>query len=209
MPGLDLPIGLRQDEDDMGVDTVRDPGLVAVDHVFVAIPDRPRADRLKIGAAIRLGQCDSAPQLARREFRRPFQFLFLGAEALDGGRHDEVRVEDSGQRHPGMGDLLADLGVGGTGETQPAVFLVDNGAEKAELRHLADDLLGPDVVVFEFHDVRADVAFEELFERLQDEDVLFVDSGRIRHSFSPILAIGRRGARRCRAYGARILSWPC
>ena len=97
---LRVGIGLDQQREALAVDAVGDPGLGAVDHVAVAVAPRDRADRLQIGAAIGLGQREAAAQLAGGEARQEGLLLRFGAEALHRRRHDEVRVEDAGQRHP-------------------------------------------------------------------------------------------------------------
>ena len=52
--------------------------------------------------------------------------------------HDRVRVEDARQRHPAVGQLLHQPGVGERVEPEAAVLLGDAGAEQAERLHLLD-----------------------------------------------------------------------
>ena len=85
----------------------------------IAVAPRRHADRLQVGAAIRLGQRQPAAQLAGRESRQELALLRLGAVALDDRRHDQVRVEDAGERHPDARDALDDLGVGRAGSPSP------------------------------------------------------------------------------------------
>jgi hypothetical protein len=148
-------------------------------HVFVplttyALPSFTRTDRLQIGAAVRLGQREAAADFAAGEFRQPFALLLLGAGTLHGGRHDEVRVEDARQRHPDDRDPLDDLRVGQAGQAEPAVFLLDDRAEQAELLHLPDDFLGIGVVMLKLHRVGLDVALQEAVDRVEDHPFLFV-----------------------------------
>jgi hypothetical protein len=92
---------------------------------------------------------DAAAQFAGGEAGQELLLLFLGAIALHRHRHDQVRVDDAGDRHPHRRHALDDLRVGGGGEAQPAVFRIDDAAEQAHLLHLLDDLRGIDVVVLQ------------------------------------------------------------
>ena len=65
VPGLRVRIGLHQQRDAVALDAVGDPGLHAVDDVVVAVAPRRGADRLQVGAGIRLGQ-----RRTRRVLRR-------------------------------------------------------------------------------------------------------------------------------------------
>src|SRR5205085_3850663 len=73
-----------QEREDLAVDAVRDPGLGAIDDVaLISLPARNRADRLQIGAAVRLGQRQAAAQFAGRKARQKVFLLLRRAEALD------------------------------------------------------------------------------------------------------------------------------
>ena len=172
--GLGARVGLDQERQARAVDAVGDPGLGAVDDVgVVALAARRGADRLQVGAAVGLSQREAAAQLARGEAGQVVLALVVGAEALDGSGHDEVRVDEAAHRHPGVGEPLDDLGVGGDRQAEAAVFLGDGGAEEAHLLHLLDDVLGVDVVVLERGDVGADVALEEPLDSVEDQRFLF------------------------------------
>ena len=94
-------VGLHQQREALAVDAVGDPGLGAVDDVAVAVvAARDRADRLQIGAAIGLGQREAAAQLAGREARQVMPASALRCRSAHRRRHDQVRIEDAGHRHP-------------------------------------------------------------------------------------------------------------
>jgi hypothetical protein len=60
-----------------------------------------------------------------------------------------VGVEDAGQRHPAVGQLLHQAGVGHGVEGQPAVLLGDLGPEQPEGLHLLEQPVGEAVGVLE------------------------------------------------------------
>ena len=80
-------------------------------------------DRLQIGTRIGFGQRETAANLAGREFRQPFGFLLERSEALDRRRHDQMRIEDAGDRHPIGGDQRHDLRIGRRRQAEAAIFL--------------------------------------------------------------------------------------
>ena len=172
--GCGVGIGLHQQREHLAVDAVGDPGLGAVDEVgVVARAHRARADRLQVGAAVGLGEGEAAAQLAGREARQEAALLLLGADALHARRHDQVRVEDAGQRHPDLRHLLTDAGVGRGREPEPAVGGADGGAEQAQRLHLLHHLGGVDVVVLERMHVGPHVPIQPLADRVED-GIVFV-----------------------------------
>ena len=162
-----LGVGLDQQREAGAVDAVGNPDLGAVHDIIAAVAPRGGADRLQVGAAIRLGEREAAPDLPGGEARQPGPLLLLRAEAQHGRRHDEVRVEDAGERHPHGRDPFHDARIGRGAEAEPAVFLRDDGAEQAELLHPLDDVGGPGVAVLERQHMRAHVAVEELVHRVE------------------------------------------
>ena len=175
--------------------------LVPLTRVAVPVAPGGGPDRLEIGAAVRLGERDAAAQLPGGEARQVARLLRIAAEALDCGGHDEVRVEDPRHRHPDRGHALDDLRVGGGGQPEPAVLLSDGGAEEAELAHLLDDLGRPGVGRLERVHMGPDFALEEAIDRVEDEGLVVVGAGRVRHGdgheFRP--GLGDSGAGRSAA----------
>ena len=171
-------VGLDQQGEAGAVNAVGDPGLGAVDDVgVVALALGRGADRLQVRAAVGFREREPAPQLTAREAGQVGIPLLVGAEALDGGGHDEVRVDEAAHRHPGVGEPLDDLGVGGDRQAEAAVILGDGGAEETHLLHLLDDVLRVDVVVLQRGDVGADVAVQESLDSVEDQRFLLCVHG--------------------------------
>ena len=74
-------IGTHEQRHQIGAHRMRDPSLVAVDLIDVALPHRPRLDRGEIGTAIGLGKYRGRQHFSRGELWQPAAFLFLGAAA--------------------------------------------------------------------------------------------------------------------------------
>ena len=182
--GLGIGIGLDQEREAGAVDAVGDPGLGAVDDVgVVALALGRGSNRLQVGAAVGLGEREPATQLAAGEAGQVGGALLVGAEALDGGGHDEVGVDEPAHRHPGVGETLDDLGVGRDWQAEAAMVFGDGGAEQPHLLHLLDDVLRIDVVMLERGDVRTDVAVQEALDSVEDQCFLFLvhGLGMVRH----------------------------
>ena len=71
MPGLRLGICLDEHGKRIGVTSVGDPGLCAVDDVVIANSSGDGGDTLQIAAGLRLSQSDAGPLLATGEIRQP------------------------------------------------------------------------------------------------------------------------------------------
>ncbi len=104
--------------------------LLAVHDVFVAVPDRPGAQRGEVGAGLRLGVADREVDLPGQDPRQEEVLLLGAAVRQQGGRHG--LQGDRGQRHVGAGrlvheDLLLDRAepaaavLGREAEPEPAV----------------------------------------------------------------------------------------
>ena len=187
---LRLSVGLDQHRDDVALDAVAYPGFGAVDPVAVAVAAGAGPDRLQVGAAVGLGQCDPAAQLSGGKTRQVVRLLCFAAEALHRGGHDEVRVEYPGHRHPDRGHALDDLRVGGSRQAESAVLLTDGGAEKAELTHLLDDLGRPGIGGLELVHVGADLPLEEAIDRVEDERLVVVRPAVVRHGDDAVVGCG-------------------
>ena len=176
--GLGVGVGLDQKSEAGAVDAVGDPGLGTVNHIgIVAFAACRGADRLQVGAAVRLGECEPAPELAGGEAGQVVVALLVGAEALNGGGHDEVRVDKAAHRHPGVGEALDHFGVRSDRQAEAAILFGDGGAEEPHLLHLLDDVFRVDVVVLERGDVGADIAVQESLDSVEDQRFLFCVHG--------------------------------
>ena len=74
-------VGAHQQRHQIGAYRVRDPCLVAVDFVDIALTHRPGLDRREIGAGVRFGKYGGGQHFTRGDFRQPFFFLRGGATA--------------------------------------------------------------------------------------------------------------------------------
>ncbi len=135
------------------------------------------ANGLQIRAAVGLGQCDAAAQLAAGKTRQVVAFLRLGAESLHRRRHDQMGVEDPRHRHPHGGNTLDDLGVGHRRQTQAAILGIDGGAEQPQLLHLLDDGLGVGVGGFQLVGVGCHLALQEAIDAGEDQGLVVAADG--------------------------------
>ena len=153
-------VGLRVSFDEQGetaaVDAVRNPRLGAVDDIVVAVTDGCGTDRLQVGPRVRLGQREAAANFAAGEFGQPLRLLSRRTKAFDGARHDKMRVENAGNRHPIRCDMRHNFRIGDGGQAETAIFLSDGRAEQPHFGHLGDEFGGPDVTVVVLHHDGAD-----------------------------------------------------
>jgi hypothetical protein len=92
--------------------------LGAVQHVVIAFLLCAQADRLQVGARIRLRERQPA---ADRRLLRTAEDIFSSIRNTRISyeqRHHQMRVEDAGERHPGLGDARHDARVELCGKTQ-------------------------------------------------------------------------------------------
>ena len=132
-------VGDGQQRERGALAAVGDEHLAAVDDVVVAGASRRRADRLHVGAGVRLGQAQPAAGLAAREGRQEAPALLVGAVVQDDERRHRVAVEDPGQRHPAPAQLLDDPRVGRDVEPEAAVLGRHQGAEEPERPQAGDE----------------------------------------------------------------------
>ncbi|MNE18700.1 hypothetical protein D3C80_1117500 [compost metagenome] len=102
---LGLRVGAHQAEDHVGVLAEGCPGLLAVDHVVVAVAHRAGLQRGQVGAGARLGVA-LAPPVAAVEDARQVAGLLLGGAELDDHRRDHVDAEGDQPRCPEGGAFL-------------------------------------------------------------------------------------------------------
>ena len=174
-------VSLHQHRQNLPFDAVGDPGLGAVDNIVIALAAGVGADRLQVGAAVRLGERDAAAQLAARETRQIAALLLRGAEALHRRRHDEMRIEKSRNRHPHRRHALDYLRVGHRRNPDAAVLGGDGGAEQPERLELLDDRGRVGVGGFQRMHHRAHIALQEPVHALQDERLLSAVLERLRY----------------------------
>src|SRR3954467_13148031 len=170
---LGARIGLDEHEDERREQAVRDPHLLAVDLVGVAVDALGRGlDRLHVGAELGLGEAERGADLTGRHAREVLPALLVGAELHEQVRADEVRVDDPRDRDPPARELLDDHRVGRQVEPHPPVLLGDRDAEQTELAHLLDDRLGKLVRRVVVPGVRDDLLVRKLADHLADRLLL-------------------------------------
>src|SRR5262245_48450940 len=95
-----------EQRDDRGLAAVADPELRAVQHVAVALANRARRERGRVGAGARLGERERGRDLARGQARKIAPLLLRAAGGDDrppSGVLDEI---DGGRRRTRPGDFL-------------------------------------------------------------------------------------------------------
>src|SRR4029079_16704456 len=95
----------------------RDPDLLSVDDVLVAVAHRGRAQVGEVGTGLRLAEALAPVLVGRQDAGQPPLLLLLGAPRDDhrADLPDAVRVEDAGRAHPrhllGVDDVLDRCGL--------------------------------------------------------------------------------------------------
>ncbi len=153
----------------MPVHRVGNPRLGAVEDVIaVGVLLRHGADRLQVRARIGLCQRQPPANFTSGKPGQPFRLLLRRAEAFDGSGHDEVRIENAGDRHPVAGNAHHDLGIGRRWQTQPAIFLSDGRAEQAHFGHLLHQFFRPDIIVIVILDHGDHFTFQPAVDRVHE-----------------------------------------
>ena len=139
---------------------LRDPGLLAVEHVVVAVASRGAAERGDVGAGVGLGECEGGDRFAGGDAGQIGALLLLGAVERDGAGaeplHGEGEIGESGMPRQrlaqsrqmarvSMVSSSAAIGGAADGIARPAGF-----AERAHQRAA----FGIDVVVVAVGNVR-------------------------------------------------------
>ena len=147
--GRDALNGARGERDERRPLAVGDPRLGAVEDVLLAVAGGAATNLASVAPGVGLGEGERAAPLARRHVRQPALLLLLVAvRHQQGGRHG-VGVDDAGEAHPPVRQLLDHGDVGQQVEAQAAVRLGDRDAEEAHVAHLRHDLFRIGVRPFE------------------------------------------------------------
>lgn len=158
------------------------------------------AHGLEVGAAAGLGKGDAGAQRSARKTGQQTPLLFVGAEALDCGRRDEVRVEQAAERHPHRCHALDNARVHACRETEPAVLGRNGRAIEAERGDPVGELARVFVRRLEGAHVRPHLALQETLDRIDEQTVLpLVLVGRDSHRLSCQRAAARLGTRNARS----------
>src|SRR5690606_13109080 len=182
--GLEVVLGI--DDEDVGIRSVGDPELGAVEHPAVAAEVGAQLHRYHVGAGAGLAHRERPDVLAAHQLRQVLALLRLGAVATD-LVDAEVRVgavgQADGRRAPG--DLLHRHDMREVAQVGTAVGFRHGDAEYPEFAELAPDLEGEVVVAVHRAGERRDLARDELANGVaQGVDVLAepeIQSGKFLH----------------------------
>ena len=164
--GQPLAAGARRDDEIVARHAAGDEGLAALDDVMVAVLPGPGLQVGDVRTAARFGDAERRSLAAGEDFRQRAHLDLLRGQHGDRGGRDVASADrraDAGRAAFGQfdGTVLAHETVV---EAQPAVFLVDAEAEKAERAQLLVDFprdrpglvpcvdMGPDLRRHEFRD---------------------------------------------------------
>ena len=159
-------VGLRVDDQRVGVRPVGDPHLVAVHDVAVAAAFGTQPHRHDVRARARLAHRQRADVLAADELRQVAALLRLAAVAAD-LVDAQVRVRAVRQAHGGRRarDLLHRHAVREVTHRRAAVRLLDGDAEDAQVAHLPPQVRRELVAAVDVGGARRDLVRGELRDR--------------------------------------------
>ena len=110
---------------------------------------------------MRFGEREAAAFFAARHRGQEIFFLCVGAVIGNDEGHDEMAVDDAGERHPSAREFFHHARVGCEAEAEAAVLGRDGGAEEAELAHRRDHRMRVFVAMLEGGSVGNYVALDE------------------------------------------------
>ena len=128
----------REQREGVALAAVGDEHLAAVHDVVLAVAARARADGLNVRTRVRLGEAETAAEVAARETRQEAAALLVGAVRGDDQGHHRMAVDHARQRHPAPAQLLDHAGVDADGQAEPPVLPRYETAEEPELPHALD-----------------------------------------------------------------------
>src|SRR6185437_7422566 len=132
-------VGTHQKRHHVGTHRVRNPGLVAIDLVDIALAYRPGRDRGQIRAGIRLGEYGGRQHLAGSKLRQPFFLLFDGAAAENQFGGDLRARAERTDADIAARQFLGYHAHGFLAETHAAELFRNSETEYTEFRDLSDD----------------------------------------------------------------------
>ena len=170
-----------EDQEVIGDVRERDPDLLAVEPVDVAVATGGRLQVPGIRADARLGQAEGGELLAARLRDEPALALLLGPPLEEGQRVEaDVDALDDTERGVGTFELLAQDPEARVVHPAAAVRLGDRGAEEPELAHLLEQLAVDLALRVPVADERHDLGLGEGPHALLDQPIL-VGQGEVDH----------------------------
>src|SRR5207249_1346355 len=123
----------------------------------------------RVAADLRLGEPETADELAFAELWQPPLLLVLGAELQDGELDErDLDRERRPHRRVGAADLFGHERVRHVVDADPAVLLRDWPAEEPEGRHLFEHVFREDLVAVALARARRDLSPGEFLRELAD-----------------------------------------
>src|SRR5262249_45969187 len=138
LSGLGIPLP-AEEQDEVRVERIAAPALLAADDVVVARPLGAALDVGQVGARTRLGKRRRADP---RAARAPAQELGPTLRVAHLRAHAVAPRDDARDAHPGPGQLLRDERVLEDAEAEAAVLAVDEDAEVAQLAETSEETVG-------------------------------------------------------------------
>ena len=159
----------------------RDPHLLAVEPVDVAVPAGRGLEVAGVRADTGFGQAEGGELLAARLRDQPALALLLGPPLEEGQRVEaDMDALDDTERGVGTFELLAQDREARVVHPAAAVRLGDRGAEEPELAHLLEQFAVDLALLVPVPDERHDLRLREGPHALLDEPVL-VGQGEVDH----------------------------
>ncbi len=176
-------VGLAHHADQVGGLAVGDEGLLAADHIAVAVLLGGGAHALQVGAGARFGHGDGGDHFARDDLGQPALFLFLRAEGLDVGGDDAIVQGDAETLDALEAHLLDDHRLVAEVAAGAAIGLGHRNAQEARLGGLEPQLALDDPrLAPRLHLGGAGVLVEEAPHGvLEDVQLLLGHEGRLFH----------------------------
>ncbi len=189
-----LGVGLGVDHQHIGVGSVGDPHLVAVQHIAAGLAVGAQAHADHIGAGARLAHCQSTDMLAADQFRQILAFLLFVAVSknlVDA----EVGVGTVGERHRcrGPAEFLHGEDMVKIAHARTAVLLAHGNTEQPEIAHLAPEVGGELVFAVNIGGPRGDFGGGKIPDRVPQQDGRLVEieseSGKVDGGHSVLLCV--------------------
>ena len=175
------PVDRGEDQEVVGDVRQRDPDLLAVEPVRVAVSASRRLEVPGVRPDAGLGQPERGQLLATRLRDEPALALLLGPPLEQGQRVEpDVDALDDTERGVGTLQLLAQDPEADVVHPGPAIRLGDRGAQEPELAHLGEDLAMDLALLVPLADVGQDLGLGEGAHALLHEPVL-VGQGEVDH----------------------------
>ena len=190
-----LGIGDGEHDRDVGARAVGHELLAAVENPVAVAQHRARAQVVRLGAGLRLGQTERADPAAGREVLQIAVFLRGAAEVEDRPAADRVvHAHQRGARSAARGDLFERERIGDVVGVRAAPLRRHDHAEKAEFAHLRDDLRGQLRVAIPLRRVRREPLGGEVASGVADHPLLVgVEAV---HGLGPVLCVCSRWVQR-------------